>query len=500
MSASKRLQEQKDVALASVKETLEKSGKILPTQAELNIGNKVGDLTSLVDSSIGNVLGSITGGLGSLVGGITGGLGDLTSGLGDLTGGLTSGLSGIADSVTGAFDNLVNDTINSVTGQLDGLFGGIQDAIGQLSAAFEQTTGALTSKVDETKTEVLERKPDYTAPSTGSYVDDDGITTYTDKDVMDADIKSKKIPENTVVKLEKDNTYYTPVFDRKGSVEPSTLYNANCKKKAAGEELVLPPNAETKSVINGVPNVVSKAPIPPKSERKEFPTTIDPNTASSNTTLHNKKMELKRLNAEYFGEDTKIKQRLIDANAGVTPDYILEDDPAYISWETSYNAKITKLEKEIAELEASGAAEQTDAVDEALNDTSELDAALANDAEFQRLSEASDPDFDAALETGKLPTKTSLNSDQLNRTTTTTSTSSSTETVTGGGVTIIEAEKRTPAQEAALQEELKQKAIDRAKSTEYTREKRALSAARRIKTKYGVTLKAYKDGKRWRLS
>ena len=209
MSASSRLQEDKDVALASSKKLLEKEGLELPQQVDLNIGNKVGDLSSIVGGGVGGLFGSIG----------------------------------------GSFDSLVGDTLKSVQ-NFD--ISSISDAISGISDGFASALSGLSKGLDTTKEEELNDRVDTQAAVTDPYIDSYDVITYKDFTLMLEDIIARKYADGTVLKYEKTRAYYVAVKGDNGVFYRFTLFNYNKLKKSRKEPLIQPKGSVETNIINGV--------------------------------------------------------------------------------------------------------------------------------------------------------------------------------------------------------------------------------------------------------
>lgn len=212
MSASERIQEQKDVALASVKTLLEKDGKELPKQAEINISNKVKELDGLVGGGIQNIFGAISGGFGSLI-----------------------------SNVTNAISSLDFTQLSS--------------SISNLSSQFESALGSLESNLNNVKDEELNNRVDKQASESDPYEDGYGILTYTELTKLKNEVSEGKHKKDTILKLESTRAYYVVVLNN-GVFTTITLFNYNMLRKRLGEEELKPSGSVEISSINNVKNYV----------------------------------------------------------------------------------------------------------------------------------------------------------------------------------------------------------------------------------------------------
>ena len=211
MSASSRLQEEKDIALASSKIALEKQGLKLSDQAELNISNKVEDLDSITGGGIGGLFGAISGGFSSLIGNALSSI---------------SSLAGFAPSLT--------------------------DAISSASEAFSSQSDSIASLVDETKAEDLNNRVDKNATILDPYRDQFDVITYKDFQLMQTDIANRKYSDGTVLKNERTRAYYVAVEANNGRFFSLTLFNYNKLRKRNNEPLLVPAGAVFANTIDGV--------------------------------------------------------------------------------------------------------------------------------------------------------------------------------------------------------------------------------------------------------
>ena len=211
MSASSRLQEEKDIALASSKIALEKDGRKLSEQAELNISNKVEDLDSITGGGIGGLFGAISGGFSSL----------LSNALSSI-----SSLAGFAPSAAAA--------------------------ISSASEAFSSQSDSIASLVDQTKAEDLNNRVDKNATILDPYRDQFDVITYKDFQLMQTDIANRKDSDGTVLKNEKTRAYYVAVEANNGKFFSLTLFNYNKLRKRNNEPQLVPTGAVFANTIDGV--------------------------------------------------------------------------------------------------------------------------------------------------------------------------------------------------------------------------------------------------------
>ena len=211
MSASSRLQEEKDIALASSKIVLEKEGLKLSEQAELNISNKVENLDSITGGGIGGLFGAISGSLGGL---------------------LSNALSSISS--------------------LAGFSPAAASSVADVSNQFKSSSDSITSLVDQTRAEDLNNRVDKQATINDPYTDDYGIVTYKDSHLMLTDIIARKYSDGTVLKYELTRAYYVAVESNEGKFFRLTLFNYNMLLKRRGEPQIEPKGAVEKNIIEGV--------------------------------------------------------------------------------------------------------------------------------------------------------------------------------------------------------------------------------------------------------
>ena len=209
MRASERLQEQKDVALASSKIAIEKAGKELPTQAELNISNKVSELSS-----------------------ITGGGGNLFS------------------SISGGFKSLLSNALGSISSLSQFNPSGLIDST-NISNLFESASSSIDSLVDSVKQEEIDNRVDYQATKTEPFIDDNGVTTYYSLELLRADVSSKKYAEEKVLKLDSTRAYYV-VRNVSSVFLIITLFNHNLERKRKQLDPLVPKGAVERDQIAGV--------------------------------------------------------------------------------------------------------------------------------------------------------------------------------------------------------------------------------------------------------
>ena len=214
MSASERLQEDKDRAFTSTKKTLEKDGKILPAQAEANITNNVDNIEQVISSSISNI----------------------SNALGNIT------------SFANSLSNSLNQSLNSIAASLTS---SLTQAVDQLTQQFQSSLDSIVNDLEQTKNEELENREDKQAAKVDPFQDDYGVTTYTSFDNLVNDISDKKYSDGTVLKLEGTRAYYV-VVRKDTKFTHITLFNHNLNRMRNGLAPVQPKGSVSTKKVSGV--------------------------------------------------------------------------------------------------------------------------------------------------------------------------------------------------------------------------------------------------------
>lgn len=209
MRASDRLQEQKDIALASSKIAIKKAGKELPKQAELNISNKIDELNSI-----------------------------------------TGGISGLFSSISGSFSSLLGSALSAIS-SITQFNPSNTNALTNINSLFASASTSINSLVDNVKQEEIDNRIDTQAVKVEPFIDDHGVTTYYSLELLKSDVSEKKYTEEKVLKLHSTRSYYV-VRSVNSTCLTITLFNHNLERKRKQLEPIIPKGAIETNIIAGV--------------------------------------------------------------------------------------------------------------------------------------------------------------------------------------------------------------------------------------------------------